>query len=108
MERNFAWALTAIVYITIVLTAMQVGLGTHQLKDDVGFNRASYGFTVFSILAPLIVLVVIIITLLVLGCRNWRFAKSKRVEAYEQHVTVGANPRLQLYQHAGVIFRRNI
>jgi hypothetical protein len=48
--------LTAIIYITIVLTAMQVGLASEELMHNRGFNRAAYGFTVFSILAPLIVL----------------------------------------------------
>jgi len=57
VERNFAWVLTAIIYITIVLTAMQVGLVTTQLKDNRAFNRSAYGFTVYEILAPLIVLI---------------------------------------------------
>jgi hypothetical protein len=41
VEQNFAWVLTAIVYITIVLTAMQVGLGTTELQNSISFNRAS-------------------------------------------------------------------
>ena len=48
----------SLVYITIVLTAMQVGLGTDRLKGTLSFQRASYGFTAFSILAPVIVLFV--------------------------------------------------
>jgi hypothetical protein len=46
--------LAATVYIGLVLTAMQVGLGTEMLQGNPYFQSASYGFTVFSILAPLI------------------------------------------------------
>ncbi|KAH6843255.1 hypothetical protein B0I37DRAFT_215091 [Chaetomium sp. MPI-CAGE-AT-0009] len=40
-------------YILLILSAMQVGLGTTKLADDETFQAASYGFTVFSILGPL-------------------------------------------------------
>ncbi|MCJ1340584.1 hypothetical protein MMC09_005880 [Bachmanniomyces sp. S44760] len=63
VQRNFAWFLSAVVYITIVLTAMQVGLATERLGNDDRFQRASYGFTVFSILAPLIGLAVVALLL---------------------------------------------
>ncbi|KAK4455224.1 hypothetical protein QBC34DRAFT_391818 [Podospora aff. communis PSN243] len=39
-------------YILLILSAMQVGLGTKLAEDEV-FQSASYGFTVFSILGPL-------------------------------------------------------
>ncbi|KAL7916794.1 hypothetical protein GGI35DRAFT_485957 [Trichoderma velutinum] len=41
---------TATVLIAIILTSMQLGLGTSQLRDNNAFNSVSYGFTVFSIL----------------------------------------------------------
>jgi len=50
---NFAWLAASIVYVAIVLTAMQVGLATHSLSGNNAFQAASYGFTVFSILGPL-------------------------------------------------------
>ncbi|RYP03604.1 hypothetical protein DL764_005034 [Monosporascus ibericus] len=50
---QFTWLASATVYIAIVLTAMQVGLATEALAEDRTFQAASYGFTVFSILAPL-------------------------------------------------------
>lgn len=50
---NFTWLASATVYVAIVLTAMQVGLGTNALADNNAFQSASYGFTVFSILSPL-------------------------------------------------------
>jgi len=56
VKRNAAWLLTAIVYVTLVLTAMQVGLGTAQLSNDSSFSQACYGFTVFAIVTPLVIL----------------------------------------------------
>lgn len=81
VERNFAWFLTAIIYITVVLTALQVGLGTDQLKTNHSFMRASYGFTVFSILAPLILGTVVVGVLLVLVLWNGTYALKKRKSA---------------------------
>jgi hypothetical protein len=40
-------------YTTIVLSAMQVGLGTPWLAENYAFNMSSYVFSVFTILAPL-------------------------------------------------------
>ncbi|KAK3171644.1 hypothetical protein OEA41_003728 [Lepraria neglecta] len=70
VQRNFAWVLVAFVYITIVLTAMQVGLATDRLGNSDMFQNASYGFTVFSIITPLIVIVVIILNLFCLSAFN--------------------------------------
>ncbi|EFX04725.1 subtilisin-like serine protease [Grosmannia clavigera kw1407] len=50
---NFAWMAGATVFVALVLTAMQVGLATKRLNGNAAFQRASYGFTVFSILGPL-------------------------------------------------------
>jgi hypothetical protein len=53
--RTYLTTLTAAtIYIALVLTAMQVGLGTTRLSGSSSFQNASYGFTVFSILGPLI------------------------------------------------------
>ncbi|KAL7964383.1 hypothetical protein HDV63DRAFT_272825 [Trichoderma sp. SZMC 28014] len=79
-ERNFKWVLTAIIYITVVLTAMQVGLATTQLNTNAMFNRVSYGFTLFSILAPLITLFIGAIIMLILAVFNIRHALGLRVK----------------------------
>ncbi|PFH61074.1 hypothetical protein XA68_18282 [Ophiocordyceps unilateralis] len=50
---NLTWISAATILIALVLTAMQVGLATDRLKGDQGFQRASYGFTVFAILGPM-------------------------------------------------------
>ncbi|KAJ5458451.1 hypothetical protein N7475_009839 [Penicillium sp. IBT 31633x] len=44
----------ATIYVALVLTAMQVGLATNRLGISSPFQDASYGFTVFAILGPLI------------------------------------------------------
>jgi len=55
-ERNFGWVIIVFLYVTIILTAMQVGLGTTALQQDQMFQRASYGFAVFSIVLPVCVI----------------------------------------------------
>lgn len=57
IRRNFSWLLIAFIYITVLLTAMQLGISTNQLQDDAAFYRAAYGFTVFALVLPLAVLV---------------------------------------------------
>lgn len=53
--RDYLTPLTAAtIYIALVLTAMQVGLATSHLGSNVSFQNASWGFTVFAILGPLI------------------------------------------------------
>ena len=55
-QESRGWLVGTLVYITIVLTAMQVGLATNNLSGNLAFQRASYGFTIFSIMGPVIVL----------------------------------------------------
>lgn len=52
-RHNLAWTAAATVFVALVLAAMQVGLATDRLQEDPAFQRASYGFTVFAILAPI-------------------------------------------------------
>lgn len=67
VARSFAWTIGgAFVYITIVLTAMQVGLATDRLRNDDRFQNASYGFTVFAILAPIAAVGIVAILLSVI------------------------------------------
>jgi hypothetical protein len=80
-ERNFKWVLTAIIYITVVLTAMQVGLATTELNGNAMFNRVSYGFTLFSILSPLITLFVGAIIMAILAVFNLRHALGEKARA---------------------------
>ncbi|KAI1740208.1 hypothetical protein F4680DRAFT_420035 [Xylaria scruposa] len=52
VRDNVTWLATAAVFVALVLTALQVGLATDQLKNNGAFVRFSYGFSVFSIVAP--------------------------------------------------------
>ncbi|KAG9246908.1 hypothetical protein BJ878DRAFT_416034 [Calycina marina] len=49
-SRNFAWLIVVFAYITVVLTAMQVGLtlDIQGFKDDSRLQNAAYVFSVFS------------------------------------------------------------
>ncbi|KAK5998900.1 hypothetical protein PT974_01284 [Cladobotryum mycophilum] len=53
---NFTVLASATVYMAIVLTAIQVGLTLDRLQNNASFLSASYGFTVFAILGPLVFL----------------------------------------------------
>ena len=88
-QANFTWLASTTVYIVVVLTAMQVGLTADRLQKNRSFQSASYGFTVFSILGPLITAVLITVVFLVLFVYNWkatlRFRKkrSAKVQLWE-------------------------
>lgn len=99
VEQNFAWVLTLIVYITIVLTAMQVGLGTSELQNSTLFNRASYGFTVFSILAPLGIVFFVLSGLLILILFNLNYTVKKRRDTQRKFPTIFENVALQPHKH---------
>ncbi|KAL5358355.1 hypothetical protein BJX96DRAFT_146391 [Aspergillus floccosus] len=68
-HENITFLATATVFIALVLTAMQVGLATEQLRQSKNFMAASYGFTVFAILGPLCAFGLVIIQAL------WHFLK---------------------------------
>lgn len=48
LQRNVAWILAVSVLFSLVLSAMQVGTGLDSLKDNPPFNKASFGFVIFS------------------------------------------------------------
>jgi hypothetical protein len=81
----FAPLTATTIYVALVLTAMQVGLATKRLSGNLPFQRASYGFTVFSILSPLIVALLVGLIGLLQFINNlvvtWRF-RQKRFEYY--------------------------
>ncbi|KAF2499994.1 hypothetical protein BU16DRAFT_522852 [Lophium mytilinum] len=55
-SRIFGWVLLVFIYMNILLTALQVGLGTDELQHDKRFQRAAYGFAVFSLVSPVVIL----------------------------------------------------
>lgn len=50
LNRKFAWLLGVFVYFSLVLSAMQVGSIVPPLNDNRVFQRATYGFVIFSIM----------------------------------------------------------
>ncbi|VUC21218.1 unnamed protein product [Clonostachys rosea] len=48
-ESNFGWMLAVFVYLSVVLSAMQVALATDRLGKDDSFQGFSYGFSLLSI-----------------------------------------------------------
>ena len=59
-QNNFAWLLVIFAYFSIILSAMQVGLGNTLLRDDMSFQRMCYGITLLSIAVPIFALGLII------------------------------------------------
>lgn len=85
---HFAWLASATVYIAIVLTAMQVGLATESLAHNNAFQSVSYGFTVFSILGPLIAASLIMLQFCCIFIYNWAKAVNWKKRRYsELHLT---------------------
>lgn len=77
-ERNTAWIISATIYITVVLTAMQVGLATKELQDDATFSSVSYGFSIFAIVAPIGGLALVLVLLMILVPFNLTYALARR------------------------------
>ncbi|KAF2270192.1 hypothetical protein CC78DRAFT_550480 [Lojkania enalia] len=50
-QRNFGWILVVFVFFSLVLSAMQVGIGVEPAAGSMAFIRASYGFVVFSMVS---------------------------------------------------------
>jgi hypothetical protein len=76
LSDNFAVLASGLAYVAIVLTAMQVGLATEVLQPNAMFQDASFGFTVFSIVAPLIAAVGILFGALIMIVANVVATKS--------------------------------
>lgn len=75
-QDNLAWLASATVYMVIVLTSMQLGVATKPLANSDAFQYASYGFAIFSILAPLVIVAGIVVVFLFLSIYN--IAKTRR------------------------------
>jgi hypothetical protein len=56
-QNNAIWLSSLVAYIAIVLTALQAGLATEFLMDSDAFQSFSYVFTVFSLVAPVLVII---------------------------------------------------
>ncbi|KAL0942190.1 UDP-N-acetylglucosamine transferase subunit alg13 [Colletotrichum truncatum] len=84
LRDNFATLAAVLGYVVIVLTAMQVGLATDQLVGDKLFQNVSYGFTVFSILAPLIACFGIISMVVIMFVSSWVVTKVYEKKRFQE------------------------
>ncbi|KAI5859497.1 hypothetical protein GGS23DRAFT_600419 [Durotheca rogersii] len=84
LRDNFAALATVLGYVVIVLTAMQVGLGVERLQADEAFQNASYGFTVFSIIAPLVAGACIFVGVLAIFASNWVATKHYEARRFRE------------------------
>lgn len=75
LSRNSSWLIAAFAYVAIVHGAMQVGLGTPQLEGNEAFASACYGFAVFSIVAPVGILSILITWMVLMAVDNAIYAK---------------------------------
>jgi hypothetical protein len=96
LRDNFAVLAAVLGYVAIVLTAMQVGLATNQLQPNAMFQNASYGFTVFSILAPLIAAAGILGVVVLMVISNWGATKRYQTQRFQQ---MGVDPFWQAGQN---------
>ncbi|KAJ3454429.1 hypothetical protein MRS44_018323 [Fusarium solani] len=65
-ERNFGWILAVFVYMSVVLSAMQVALATERFGDDIRFQQFSYGMALLSmafVLAAVAIMLLVWLTL---------------------------------------------
>jgi uncharacterized membrane protein len=92
IARNFAWLIAAFAYVTVVLGAMEVGLSTDRLSGNSRFQDASYGFAVFSIIAPLIavaLIATIVLLILVQGIfATWKHHREERKKKQKRVATI--------------------
>jgi hypothetical protein len=80
LSKNLSWLLSAVVYVTVVLTAMQVGLATERLGGNESFQRVSFGFTVFAILGPVGAVLVMGGVTILLVFVNYRYTLRQKTD----------------------------
>lgn len=81
-QRNFNWILVVFVFFSLVLSAMQVGVGLKELQDDKAFLKASYVFVVMSIVSVVAVLSIVAIIFVIIYLHNMikAIAESKKIQ----------------------------
>jgi hypothetical protein len=65
-RRHFKWALAMFAVLSVLLSALQVGLATSVLQNNHNFQRASYGLTVAALVAVAASAVTVLVVWLVL------------------------------------------
>jgi hypothetical protein len=78
LGRNFAWAAVAVLYIGLILTAMQVALGVDQIKDSKQIQNSAYGFSVLSMVGVTAVSAVALAYVVLVAIINLFYTTRKR------------------------------
>jgi hypothetical protein len=84
VSDNFGKLAAVLTYLIIVLTAMQVGLADDLISGDKSFKQACYGFTIFSIIAPLAVSVAILSILAGMFFAHWNRTLREQTRRLEE------------------------
>ncbi|KAE8355421.1 hypothetical protein BDV28DRAFT_42408 [Aspergillus coremiiformis] len=84
LRDNFAALATVLGYIVIVLTAIQAGLAIDRLQHDINFQNASYGFTIFSIIAPLIGALALLVVIFSVFLSNLIATRTYEVKRFQE------------------------
>lgn len=83
LRDQLGWLAGTTIYIALALTAMQLGLATDQLKANDSFMAASYGFSIFAILGPLISVGMVLLVLVAIVLVNWRFQRTESEKRFK-------------------------
>ncbi|KAI0541033.1 hypothetical protein GGR58DRAFT_74955 [Xylaria digitata] len=84
IAENFAVLATVLGYVVLVLSSLQVGLGVDRLHENTAFTEFSYGFTIFSILAPVILASGIFFLVLAMFISNWLATKKYEEKRFRE------------------------
>ena len=92
-SRNFAWLIVVFAYITVVLTAMQVGLALdfRGFKEDLRLQNAAYGFSVFSMVLVVVIVglgIILFLLIFVYNLVETVIAHSMRLYKAKKRLTV--------------------
>lgn len=79
--RHFSWLAGTFAYISILLSAMQVGLGANVLKNSHSFQNVSVGFTMFALVSASLAAVTFFTLFMIILISNvsWAYNNNMKV-----------------------------
>ncbi|KAI1371117.1 hypothetical protein F4677DRAFT_318565 [Hypoxylon crocopeplum] len=102
-ERHFGWLLVGFAYVSVVLSALQVGLATDTLSANSGFQNFGLGITITGLVVLALALGTIVVVWVVLFCfhllstvafdRRVRLERGRTRE--KRHSLIQVKPALQ-------------
>lgn len=87
-QENFGWLIMVFAVLPVLLSAMQTGLTTNRLKNDIRFQRASFGFVCPSIILPVAIIGLALILLLILIVDNFLVTRKIQKRLWKQRYNV--------------------